>query len=152
MILDEIDFGILEKLSKNARISISDISKEINLSVPAVSERIKKLEVNGFIENYTTVLNVKKFNKNLVCYTHLSLKYSEGGFEKFKRLIRLEPDILECHQITGEYEYILKIITDSSESLANLLERLRSEADVLSSSTSISLLTLKNMISYQPKY
>ncbi|MFA5576147.1 MAG: Lrp/AsnC family transcriptional regulator [Tissierellaceae bacterium] len=152
MILDEIDYNILESLSDNARMAMSDISKKVNLSVPAVSERIKKLEKSGFIQKYTTVLDAKRFNKNLVCYTYLSLKYSEGGVERFKKFIQSEADILECSLVTGEYEYILKIITDSSESLAKLLDKLRRESDVLTSSTSISLLTLKDLISYQPKY
>ncbi len=151
MILDEIDLSILNELSDDARMAISEISKKVNLSIPAVSERIKKLELNGYIEKYTTILDEKKFNKDLLCYTHLSLKYSEGGVEKFKEIILSEPDVLECNQITGEYEYILKIITDSSDTLAELLEKLRSQADVLTSSTSVSLVRIKNEITYQPK-
>ncbi|HHT21083.1 MAG TPA: Lrp/AsnC family transcriptional regulator [Tissierellia bacterium] len=144
MSIDELDIAILNELTKNARISASYISQQINLSVPAVSERIKRLKDKQYIEQYTTILNLPKFNINLVCFTFLTLRYTEGGIDRFKQFVDSEAEILECHQITGEYEYLLKIATANSRSLAELLEKLRQEADVLTSSTSITLGALKN--------
>jgi len=149
--IDEIDLSILKELSKDARTPLSSISSKVNLSVPAISERIKKLEKGGYINKYTTVLEPKMFNKNLICFCLITLKYDEERLEVFKEIVKSEPDILECHCITGEYEYLLKIITDGPESLEKLLSFIRRKALVLTSSTSISLSTLKNEISYQPK-
>lgn len=149
MTIDELDIAILNELSDNARASVSYISKKINLSIPAVSERIKRLKENQYIEKYTTILNLQKLDINLVCFTLLSLRYTEGGFERFKAFVESEPEVLECHQITGEYEYLLKIATKNSQTLATLIDNLRQAADVLTTSTSITLLALKNEPSVQ---
>lgn len=150
MVLDSIDLSILKELTMNSRASLSMISKNINLSIPAISERIKKLETNGFIDKYTSILNPSKFNKNLTCFSFVTLKYDEKKLEDFINFISTEPDIMECHLITGEYEYMLKIVTDGAESLGNILASLRKKADVLTSSTSISLDTLKNEVTIKP--
>lgn len=144
MTLDNIDLNILKELTKDARMPISTISTRVNLSIPAISERIKKLEKGGFIEGYTAILNLKKFGKTLTCFSFISLKHSEADLKTFMEFVETNEDIMECHLITGEYEYILKIVTQGPESLGILLNNLRSKADVLASSTSISLSTLKN--------
>ena len=149
MSLDDLDIIILNELAKNARVSLSYISKKANLSIPAVSERIKKLNENQYIEKYTTILNPKKFDINILCFTLLTLRYTEGGFERFQAFVASQSEIVECHQITGEYEYLLKIATRNSDTLAEILDNLRKEADVLTTSTSIALLALKNEPSFQ---
>jgi len=149
--IDDIDTSILKELSEDARAPLSIISKKVNLSIPAVSERIKKLEKNGYIDKYTIILEPKKFNKNLTCYCFLTLKYDEKvAVQDFSRLVRSEPDILECHTITGDYEFLLKIVTDGTDNLEKLLSKIRKEAHVLTSSTSIILSTLKSQPSYMP--
>ncbi len=150
MKLDSIDLQILKQLTEDARMGLSTISSIVNLSLPAVSERIKKLEKNGYIEKYTVILNPDKFNKTLTCFTFITLRYSEGQLESFRKFVELNDDIMECHLITGEYEYVLKIVTESPESLGNLLDSLRKSADVLTSSTSISLSNIKNNIFINP--
>jgi len=142
--LDNIDLNILRELSKDARVPLSTISSRVNLSIPAISERIKKLEKGKYIEKYTVILNPEKFNKTLTCLAFITLRYSESELNSFRKFIKSNPDIVECHLITGEHEYVLKIVTDSPESLGNLLESLRKSADVLTSSTSIILSTFKN--------
>lgn len=147
MSLDSIDLNILRELSKDARVALSTISSRVNLSIPAVSERIKKLEKSGYIEKYTALLNPDKFNKSLTCFTFITLKYDEEELESFRQFIESNLDIMECHLITGEYEYMLKIVTNGPDSLGKILSELRKKADVLQSSTSISLSTLKNNVS-----
>lgn len=147
MKLDNIDLHILKELTEDARVGLSVISSHVNLSLPAVSERIKKLEKNGYIEKYTVILNPEKFNKTLTCFTFITLKYSEGDLERFRMFVKSHPEILECHLVTGEYEYILKIVSESPKSLGILLDSLRKSADVLTTSTSISLTTVKNKVS-----
>ncbi len=129
---------------------LSDISKSVSLSIPAVSERIKKLENKGYINGYTTILNSGKFNKNLICFCLLTLQAGENNLQNFKKIVISESDILECHCITGDYEYLLKIITEGPESLEKLLSLIRVNANVIKSTTSITLSTLKEKPSYQP--
>ncbi len=151
MAIDEIDINILRELSLNARAPLSFISKKVNLSIPSVSERIKRLNKEGYIEKYTIVLNPKAFNKKLICFCFLNLRSDEIDADKhasFYELVRSEADIIECHTITGEYEYLLKIISKGPEELEKLLVRLRKKGGVLTSSTSISLSTIKNEVSF----
>ena len=150
MNLDDIDISILKELTKNSRAPLSLISKRVNLSIPAISERIKKLEKGGYIEKYTAVLTPEKFNKNLTCFSFVTLRYSEEKLEDFIKFVKSEPEIMECHLITGEYEYLLKIVTHGADSLGDILSSLRKRADVLSSSTSISMSVLKNEVSIKP--
>ncbi len=123
--MDETDAIILTVLKENARHSLSDISERANLSIPAVRERIKKLENKGAIKSYTTILNKDFFGKDISCYVLVTLSNDEEGNQEFFRLVEEEPEILECHFITGEYEYILKVVTDNTKSLERLLKKFR---------------------------
>ena len=123
--MDETDAIILDVLKENARHSLSDISERANLSIPAIRERIKKLENKGAIKCYTTILNKDFFKKDMSCFIMVTLSNDEDGNTEFFRLIEEEPEILECHFITGEYEYMLKVVTDNSKSLERLLKKFR---------------------------
>lgn len=143
--MDAIDLAMLKLLQKNARISLSEISGQINLSLPSVSERLRKLERSGVIEGYTVKLNPDKFGRNLWCYCFIVMKdknaHSDDAFLQF---IAGEPDILECHCITGDYEYLLKIATKSTKELERLLARLREQFPVVRSNTVTVLSTIKD--------
>ncbi|MEO1814700.1 MAG: winged helix-turn-helix transcriptional regulator [Acetobacterium sp.] len=73
--MDSIDIEILKLLQKNARVTASEIASEVSLSVPAISERIRKLDSSGIIQKYTVILSTQKMNKNLVAYMFISLKH-----------------------------------------------------------------------------
>lgn len=122
--MDEIDREIINLLRKNARISIKEISREINLSQPSVSIRLKRLEKNNSIEGYFTSIDPKILNKNIVCVCFLSSKndISESDFFDY---VDSNPDIDECHYITGDGEFFMKISTESSLKLGELLDYLR---------------------------
>ena len=110
MALDTIDVRILEVLQDNARVSISELSKQVNLSLSAVSERLKKLENSNIIEQYTTVLNPAAMEKDLSAIMMISMEDPSDTVE-FTRLVQEQNEILECHYITGTYDYVLKITT-----------------------------------------
>lgn len=149
--MDDIDVRILKSLQEDSRKPLSEISAEIHLSVPAVSERLRKLESSGVIKAYTTILDPEKFGKSIFAYCFLILKNKDPEKDlKFKSFLENEPDILECYCLTGEYEYLLKIRTDSTKSLENLLVKMRKEAPVIKTSTSIVLSTRKDEPSIQP--
>lgn len=142
----------MNELVKDGRAQLSVISSKVKLSIPAVSERIKKLEKFGYIERYSTILDPNKFNKKLVCFSSVTLKYDKEKLKEFESFVVGEDEIMSCHLITGEYEYLLKIVTEDPASLGSLLIRLRENADVLASSTSISIATLKDNASITPSF
>lgn len=152
MIPDLIDEQILKILVRDAKSPLARISASVNLSVPAVSERIRKLEAAGYIGGYTLVLDPLRFGKSLTCYTFVSLRYDEAELEKFWTFVQAEADILECHLVTGDHEYMLKIVTEDSNRLGEILGELRKQAEVVTSSTSISLSTLKQSRTTDPVF
>lgn len=144
--MDTIDKKILCLLQKNSRISASEISSEISLSVSAVSERLKKLETSGIIQQYTAILNPRKLNKDLTAIMFISLerpKYTD----RFLEFVGQEDDILECHYLAGDFDYALKIITENTYTLENLLNRIKSVQGVQKTRTIVALSTVKNKYS-----
>jgi len=131
--LDNIDKAILRKLQENAKISVKELSGQINMSQPAVSERIRKLEKNGYIDKYTIKLNSKKLGRNFICFCFLVLKSSCESCEKeFRDFVRESKEIQECYCVAGPYEYIVKIVTESPETLESILIKMRRECVVKS--------------------
>lgn len=148
--MDLMDKSILLLLEENARMTVSEISNRINLSVSAVSERLKKLEHTGIIEQYTTIINPKYMNKNLKAIMQLALD-DQGFAGKFEAFVRDEDEILECLYIAGEFDYLLKIVTEDTESLREILHRIKGMDGVGKTKTTVSLSTLKNRHSILPK-
>lgn len=148
--MDEIDLAILTILQKDARTPLSEISNNISLSLPAVSERLRKLEKIGFIKNYTAILNPEKFGKTLCCFCFIALRNEEANDQNLHDFIKEEPDIIECHFISGEYEYVLKIMVKSTKDLETLLIRIRGKNFVIRTNTYIVLSTLKESPSIAP--
>lgn len=149
--MDEIDLAILLELQNDARTPLKEIGVSVCLSLPAVSERVRKLERSRVIERYTAILNPEKFNKTLSCYCFLSLADKAAETDrKFRRFICCETDIVSGHCITGQYEYILKIMTESTKSLEKLLARIRHEALVQITNTFVILSTIKEQPSIYP--
>lgn len=143
--MDKIDETLIRALQKNARTSLKDISKQINLSLPSTSERLRKLEQSGYITGYTALLDNHKLGKTLTCFCTVVLKeQSYDSQRKFRQLIQQIPEIVECHYVTGEYEYIMKIITDSTKSLDALLQNFREDYNVVKSCTYTVLSTIKS--------
>ena len=128
---------------------MSEISKKINLSISAVSERLKKLENKDIIEKYTAVLNPKKFNKTVQVIMFVSIndtKYTEN----FINIVNANDDILECHYVAGDFDYALKIHTKDTDSLEVILKKIKSIDGVSKTRTSVILSSLKNLHSIKP--
>jgi Lrp/AsnC family leucine-responsive transcriptional regulator len=147
--MDAIDVKIIKLLQKNARVTASEISSEINLSVPAVSERLKKLEASGIIQQYTAIINPRMIKKELTAIMFVTIerpKYSE----KFVEIIESIDEVIECHYLAGDYDYSLKIITENTFSLEDLLNRVKSVQGVQRTRTIVVLSTVKNNYSVTP--
>lgn len=147
--MDKTDFEILKYLQKNARASLSEIGQKVNLSVSAVGERIKKLEASGVISRYVAILDGSFFNKELTALMFISLE-NPGYISSFQAFVNNENDILECHYIAGNYDYVLKIVTNNPSSLEKLLNKIKGVPGIIKTYTNVVLATFKNNESVCP--
>ncbi|MGK0467899.1 Lrp/AsnC family transcriptional regulator [Clostridium sp.] len=147
--MDNLDIKILKLLQQNSRVTASEISNRINLSVPAVSDRLKKLDASGIIDKYTVILNAKKMNKHLMIIMFISLE-SPKFTDPFINIVQLDDEIVECHYLAGDFDYALKIITESTESLERFLYKIKNIPGVQKTKTNVSLSTIKNNHSIIP--
>lgn len=141
--MDNLDIKILRLLQKNARISVSEIGRIINLSVPACSERIKKLEAIGAVTQYAAIINPAYVNKTLTAMMFISLERPQFT-DDFIEVVQSETDILECHYLAGDFDYLLKIVTNDTTTLEKLLNRLKSVPGVQKTRTMVVLSSEKN--------
>jgi len=113
---DLTDKMILQLLQQNSQLTIKEIASQINLSVTPVHERIRKLEREGFIDKYVCLLNRRKLGKSLVVYCNVTLdKQRKESFEDFNRAIVEMEEVLECSVVSGNFDYMLKIVVQDAE-------------------------------------
>ncbi|GAB3901207.1 Lrp/AsnC family transcriptional regulator [Larkinella knui] len=114
--VDKIDRQIMALLQENAQLTIQEIGQRINLSKSPVHERIKRLEREGVIEKYVTLLNKKKLGNLLVVFCHVTLdKQTRDTFVEFDQAIAELPEIMECNLVSGTFDYLLKIVVHDME-------------------------------------
>lgn len=114
--LDQKDLAILRLLQQNARITVKEISDKVNLSTTPVYERIKWMEETGVIKQYATILDHSKVKKGLMVICYVSLKqHSKTAGTKFIRAINDMDEVIECYNISGEFDFILKVITENMD-------------------------------------
>lgn len=111
MKLDEIDLKILKKLQENAKITNLQLSKDISLSPAPTLERVKKLESKGFIESYHALVNESKLHLGLCAFMQISLiRQRDNAINNFIEQIGKIDEVMECYNVTGQADYLLKII------------------------------------------
>lgn len=147
--MDAIDKKILKNLQKNARVTISDLSSEISLSMPAISERLKKLEASGVIKQYTVILDPAMLNKHLMALMFIRFENPSHG-DSFAEFVKNEAEIKECFYITGDFDYSLKIITENTHTLELLLTRIKNQAGIVKTQTIVVLSSITDNPSIIP--
>lgn len=140
--LDPIDLKILSILQDHGRCHLADIGKEVDLSSPAVMERVKKLEAHGIIKSYQAVLDAKKVGKDVTAFIGVSVAHQRYIDDFAAHMVR-QHDVLECHHVTGEESFLLKVKTANTESLEKLLGEIRSVEGVTRTVTKVVLSTPK---------
>lgn len=111
--LDNKDLSILRLLQDNARISVKEIAEKIHLSTTPVHERIKRMEESGVIKQYATLLDYTKVKKGLMVICYVSLKqHSKNAGDKFIKTINQLEEIIECYNISGEFDFMLKVVAE----------------------------------------
>lgn len=140
--LDEIDISILEHLQTDGRAQRNKIADIVHLSVPSVSERMRKLEEKNLIQGYYAVLNSKKFHYDITAFIFVEVDGS-SHYADFVQKATQEDQVLECHSITGEGSHILKIRTHNTESLESLLSKIQSWDGVKKTRSNVVLSSFK---------
>ena len=113
---DKTDLKILSMLQQNARLTIKEMAQELNLSTTPVFERIKRMEKGGLIKKYVAIIDPRLLGKTLHAFIHISInEHSKKGLEAFVEQIIELPEVLECHHISGVFDFILKTIFDDME-------------------------------------
>ena len=145
MVLDDIDIAILELLQKAGRTRRNELAELVGLSLPAASERLRKLEEAAIITGYHAKLNYKLLGKDITAFVLVTLDSSKH-FATFTEHVNATDDILECHGITGEGTHLLKVRTENTESLEKLLGKVQSWLGVTKTTTSMVLSTTKETV------
>lgn len=115
-VLDAKDLEILKILQQNARATIKEISENVHLSTTPVHERIRRMEESGVIKQYVTLVNASKIGKGLMVICYVSLRqHSKNAGEKFIRGILEMNEVLECLTISGEFDFMLKVVASNMD-------------------------------------
>jgi Lrp/AsnC family leucine-responsive transcriptional regulator len=141
-LLDKIDLQILDILQNDGRRRLADIGEDVDLSAPAVMERVKKLEASGVIRGYQALVDSKKVGKDITAFIGVSIG-NQGDMEKFAAQMMRHGDVLECHHVTGDESFILKVKSANTSALEKLLAELRSVSGVTRTVTKVVLSTAK---------
>jgi len=140
--MDTTDKRILKLLSEHADATATDISAAVNLSIPAVNKRIRRLCKEGIIRSFTVITDGKKAGKSILAFVFLALQYNTGH-EPLMKFIDRDPDVLECYAITGDYDYLIKVCAEDVEALEDKILFLKRQKGVLKSHTMLSLMEHK---------
>ncbi|WP_126246680.1 Lrp/AsnC family transcriptional regulator [Chitinophaga rhizosphaerae] len=114
--IDQTDLEILRLLQRNAELTNREISGKLHKSVAAVHERIRRLKQQGFIRRIVAILDRKKVNRGLIAFSHVLLKdHSAHTLSSFENEVVKFPEVMECFQMTGTFDFILRIATEDMD-------------------------------------
>lgn len=116
--MDEIDRHIVSLMQENARISVTELGKQIGLSTPAANERLKRLEEREVITGYRAVVNPEKLGKHVTAF----ILYDTTRCEAFREFCRQQPSVMECHRLAGQYSYLVKVVTENVRTLETFID------------------------------
>jgi Lrp/AsnC family leucine-responsive transcriptional regulator len=148
--VDNIDIRLLEQLQTDGRMTISQLSEILNLSRPSVAERLRRLQERGIIEGFTARVSPPAVGRDILVIIEIS--QLNVGCHKFEEFITNDPDILECHRVTGAVSYIMKAAVSSMKDLEILVDRLIPFGRVNSSVVLSSPVIHRPIIPQQPSH
>lgn len=140
--MDEVDTAIIEILQKNGRTRRIDLAEKVGMSIPSISDRLRKLEEGGIIAGYTAIVDHRKVGKDVTAFIMVMVDSSKH-FHTFVDHAGANDEVLECHAITGEGSHLLKIRTVNTATLERLLGRIQSWPGVSGTRTLLVLSTTK---------
>jgi Lrp/AsnC family transcriptional regulator, leucine-responsive regulatory protein len=120
--LDNLDLKILTLLQENAQLTSKELSGHLNLSLSPIYERIRRLEKEGYIKQYVTLLDKDKLGFSLVAFCHVSLKeHAKPFLERFEQDVLLFQEVVECYHVTGNFDYMLKVLIKDMKEYQNFI-------------------------------
>lgn len=140
--IDEIDATILELLQQDGRMKRSDVADEVDLSISAVSERMRKLEERGVIQGYKAIVDPKRLHLDITAFIRVSVDGSEQ-YPAFVEEVEDMDEVLEVHSITGAGSHVMKVRTKNTTALERFLSQIQAIPGVTQTTTSIVLSTFK---------
>lgn len=144
--LDESDLKILRTLQLNGRTKRNELADQVQLSVPSVSDRLKKLEDNKIIEGYYTKVNRQAFGYDILAFI-LVMMDSSKHYKDLIKHVEKHPHILECYSVLGEGSHLLKVCVKNTEALEKLLSEIQTWPGVTGTKTTYVLSTIKETTS-----
>jgi Lrp/AsnC family transcriptional regulator, leucine-responsive regulatory protein len=141
-LLDQTDLKILYILQVDGRRRLAEIGQEVDLSTPAVMERVKKLEASGVIRGYQALVDGKKVGKDITAFIGVSIG-NQKDMDRFANQMTRYADVLECHHVTGDESFVLKVKAANTGALEKLLGEIRSVEGVTRTVTKVVLSTAK---------
>jgi len=140
--LDDLDIQILKKLQINGRTKRNELAEKVGLSVPSVSERLKKLEDNKIIEGYYTKVSKQAFGLDIQAFI-LVVMDSSKHYKDLIKQVEKHPHILECHSVLGEGSHLMKVVVKNTKALERLLSEIQTWPGVRGTKTTYVLSTIK---------
>ncbi len=125
MKLDRIDLKILSELQKNGRITNVELAELVNLPPSPCLMRVKRLQTEGYITSYSAQINVAKLGQTLTVFTEITLKnHRQIDFARFLATVDKIDEVMECHLVSGGYDYLMKFVTPGIAEYQTTMERL----------------------------
>lgn len=116
VLLDQTDLAILRLLQQNARMTVKEIADHVHLSTTPVHDRIRRLEQGSVIQRYTALVNPVRVKKGLMVIVYVSLRtHSKTAGAKFIKHIHELPEVIECYNISGEFDFMLKVVAENMD-------------------------------------
>jgi Lrp/AsnC family leucine-responsive transcriptional regulator len=144
--IDELDRSILVALQADGRVTNLDLSRTVGLSAAATHARVRRLEASGVIRGYAALVDAEATGFDLVCLISISMQVHQAAHvERTREALRAMPEVLECHHLTGQYDYLLKVALRDRRALERfVVERLTPLPGVARIQTSIVLAEVKS--------
>ncbi|WP_354558684.1 Lrp/AsnC family transcriptional regulator [Rhizobium aquaticum] len=125
MKLDRTDIRILSEMQKNGRITNVELAELVHLSPSPCLMRVKRLQTEGYIEGYSAQINLGKLGQTLTVFTEITLKnHRQVDFARFLAVVGKIDQVVECHLVSGGYDYLVKFITAGIGEYQIIMERL----------------------------
>lgn len=132
--IDETDLQIMRVLQENSRLTVKELAAKVHLSSTPVYERMKRLEREGYIRKYIAVLDVDKLNQGFIVYCNVKLKkINREIVNEFVNAVNAIPEVTECYNISGSFDYLLKIHAKDMKSYQNFVFNTLGTIDCLAS-------------------
>jgi Lrp/AsnC family leucine-responsive transcriptional regulator len=145
--MDDLDWKLLLLLQSNGRMTYTDLGRRVHLSVPAVTERVRRLEEAGVIEGYSARINPMAAGYGVSAM--IGITVPQPAKAKFLKMLASMPEVLECHHVTGADSYVMKLLALNMADLERLIERINLYGETRTSIVMSTPLTSRSVV--QPR-